>query len=237
MLVGPPPSDRVRRQRHRLVVQIERLLDPPATYLAFVFAAALAIELVLTAQGEPVPPVLGWLQLAIWGFFLVHFALGFTIAPDRLRYLRRSWLTVLSLAVPFLRIIRILRIVAVLRAARLLRLFGAMNRTAASMRRAFAWNGAGMAAGLASTVLFLGASGIYLFESEDNASPIATFADALWWSAATLTSVGAQTEPVTVGGRVIALFVMISGLVLLGYVAGVLGTVLFSRRRAKTGEG
>jgi len=220
----------IRHERIRLTVEIERLLDPPATYLAFVFAGALATELVLTAQGHSVPAVLGWLQVAIWAFFVVHFVLGFSIAPHKARYLRRNWLTVLSLAVPFLRVIRVLRIVTVLRAARLVRIFAGVNRTAGSLRRAMAWNSAGLALGLSATVLVLGSPGLFIFEAEAANSPVRTYADALWWAAATLTSVGAGFEPVTVAGRIVALFIMVAGLVLLGYVAGVLSTVLFSRR-------
>ncbi len=223
-------SHRVRRERYRLAVQVEKLLDPPATYLAFVFAGALALELVLTAQGRDVPAALDWLELGIWAFFGVHFLLGFGIAPEKLRYVRRNWLTVLSLAVPFLRVIRVLRVVAVLRAVRLVRIFTSLNRTAASLRRAMVWNSAGLAIGLATSVLVLGSAGLFLFEAEAPESQVRTYADALWWCAATLTSVGAAFEPITIGGRVIALFVMVAGLVLLGYVAGVLSTMLFSRR-------
>ena len=48
--------------------------------------------------------------------------------------------------------------------------------------------------------------------------------------AATITTVGAATEPVTLGGRLVALALMLAGLVLLGYVAGVLAAILFERR-------
>ena len=78
-----------RIARFRLVARIERLLEVPGTYLAVVFAVGLAVELVLIAQGAAVPEVLGWLLLAIWGFFLVQFVLGIVVSPDRLLYLRR----------------------------------------------------------------------------------------------------------------------------------------------------
>lgn len=222
----------LKRQRYRLVAQVERLLDAPATYLAFVFAAALVVELVMTAQGHAPPVVLDWLQLGIWAFFLLHFALGMIIAPARLSYLRHHWLTALSLLVPFLRVIRIVRVVRILRAASIVRLFGAMNRTTASLRRALAWNALGMATGLAVSTAFLSSAGIYLFEADAPRSPIHSYAEALWWAAATLTTVGAASEPVTLGGRVLALVVMLAGLVLFGYVAGLLGALLFTRREA-----
>jgi hypothetical protein len=54
-----------RAERYRLVAEIEAMLDGPATYLAIVFVIALAVEIILGAQGLAVPQILVWLQLAI----------------------------------------------------------------------------------------------------------------------------------------------------------------------------
>ena len=101
-LETPDDADRTRAERYRLVAEIEAVLDGPTTYLALLFAALLVAEIALTAQNMAVPAVLGWIQLAIWAVFVVHFLLGITISPDRGLYLRRNWLTALSLIVPFL---------------------------------------------------------------------------------------------------------------------------------------
>jgi len=114
----PPASDArvTRAERYSLVSQIEAVLDGPTTYLAIVFAALLVAELVLSAQNMAIPAILGWIQLAIWGVFVIHFLLGITISPDRGQYLRRNWLTALSLVVPFFRAFRALRAIRALRA-------------------------------------------------------------------------------------------------------------------------
>lgn len=218
---------RTRAQRYRLVAEIEAMLDGPATFLAIVFAVVLVAELVLGAQGADVPPVLGWIQLAIWGVFIVHFLLGITISPDRLRYLRRNWLTAISLAVPFLRAFRVLRAVRILRATNSLRVVAGFNRLARSLRGVLAWTRAGYAAALAVTSALLGSAAMLMFEADAVGSQITDYGEALWWAAATLTTVGAASEPVTLGGRIVALFLMFGGLVLLGYVAGVVAAVLF----------
>lgn len=64
-----PPSEKITR--YRFVARVERLLAGPGTYLAVVFAFALAAELVLNAQGATVPAALRWLLLGVWGFFIV----------------------------------------------------------------------------------------------------------------------------------------------------------------------
>ncbi len=222
-----------RLQRFRLVVELERLLDAPATYLAFVFAAALIVELVLTAEGRRIPTILGWLQVVIWAFFIVHFALGVVIAPNRVLYIRRHWLTALSLLVPFLRVIRIFRVFAVLRTATFVRAIGSANRTSRVLRRTLGWTAAGYAAGLTVTVALFGSALLLLFEADAPRSAFPTYAEALWWSVGTLTTVGSAAEPVTLGGRIVAAFMMLAGLVLLGYIAGLLGAVLFGRRQSE----
>ncbi len=219
-----------RAERYHLVAEIEAVLDGPTTYLALLFAALLVAEIVLTAQRMDVPAVLGWIQLAIWGVFVVHFLLGITISPDRGRYLRRNWLTALSLVVPFLRAFRALRAIRALRATNSLRILAGFNRSARSLRGVLAWTRAGYAGALALTAAFLGSAVLLMFEADAPNSQITDYAEALWWASATLTTVGAASEPVTLGGRIVALIIMLGGLVLLGYVAGVLAALLFGKR-------
>lgn len=232
---GAEVEQATRAERYRLVAEIEAMLDGPATYLAVVFVIALAVEIILGAQGLAVPQILVWLQLAIWVVFIVHFLLGITISPDRGRYLRTNWLTALSLIVPFLRAFRALRAVRVLRATNSLRVAAGFNRTARSLRGALAWSRAGYAAALAATAALLGSAALLMFEAEAPNSEINDYAEALWWTSATLTTVGAASEPVTLGGRIVALVLMLGGLVLLGYVAGVLAALLFGRRDDRQG--
>ncbi|MEO5986079.1 MAG: ion transporter [Candidatus Limnocylindria bacterium] len=228
---APVEDDRpTRAERYRLVTEIEAVLDGPTTYLALLFAALLVVEIVLTAQRIAVPAVLGWIQLAIWAVFAVHFALGITISPDRARYLRRNWLTALSLVVPFLRAFRALRAIRALRATNSLRVLAGFNRSARSLRGVLAWTRAGYAGALALTAAFLGSAVLLMFEADAPNSQITDYAEALWWASATLTTVGASSEPVTLGGRIVALVIMLGGLVLLGYVAGVLAALLFGKR-------
>jgi voltage-gated potassium channel len=186
---APSASDArraTRAERYRLVAEIEAVLDGPTTYLALLFAALLVAEIALTAQGMAVPAVLGWIQLAIWVVFVVHFLLGITISPDRGRYLRRNWLTALSLIVPFLRAFRVLRAIRLLRATNSLRVLAGFNRTARSLRGVLAWSRAGYAGGLALTAAFLGAAVLLMFEADAPNSQITDYAEALWWASATL---------------------------------------------------
>ncbi len=75
-----------------------------------------------------------------------------------------------------------------------------------------------------------------MFEVDAPDSRISDYGGALWWAAATITTVGAATEPVTLGGRLVALALMLAGLVLLGYVAGVSSGRLSSNAATANGR-
>lgn len=72
--------------------------------LSFVWLGLLVLDLV---QG--LPPVLQIVSNVIWGLFILDFLLALSIAPDKSEYLKRNWLTVLSLLLPALRILRVFR--------------------------------------------------------------------------------------------------------------------------------
>ena len=83
--------------------------------------------------------------------------------------------------------------------------------------------------------ILLGAFGEYLVESSADGTKISTFGDALWWSIATVTTVGyGDVYPVTAEGKVIASMLMIMGIMVLGLFISTLGTSLIETRMAKT---
>jgi hypothetical protein len=72
-----------------------------------------------------------WAGNIIWVMFLVEFLLRFGIAPAKLTFLQRNWLTLIALALPALRVLRITRALRLLRYTRglkLARLLTSVNR-------------------------------------------------------------------------------------------------------------
>ena len=64
---------------------------------------------------------------------------------------------------------------------------------------------------------------VLIFESSDPASNITTSGEALWWSFVTVATVGyGDYAPITVGGRITALLLMIIGIAMIGIVSSVL---------------
>ncbi len=96
-------DERVRAERWELLERIDRSLEPAFVVLSGIWIALVVVEL---AMGG-LPRSLEVLVWVIWGLFVLEFAVGLVIAPERLRYVRERWLTVLSLVLPAFRILRV----------------------------------------------------------------------------------------------------------------------------------
>jgi voltage-gated potassium channel len=86
-------------------------------------------------------------------------------------------------------------------------------------------------AGLSTGLLGIACSlSVYRFEHAAHGATILTFGDALWWAAATLSTVGyGDVAPVTLPGRLVAVVLMGCGLALLGAVTGSFSSYLMQR--------
>ena len=232
-----PPAElreRLAGERFELLRQVDELLDRPMTVLAFVWLVLVVLELTVGLS-----PLLNALNLAIWGLFVLQFALEFVIAPRKGTYLRRNWLTALSLVLPALRVVRIARLARALRAVRgvrLVRVVSSANRGMRTLGRVMGRRGFGYALALTLLVNVLGAAAMLAFERDVPGSAIDSFGTALWWTAMTLTTMGSDYFPRSAEGRVLALLLAIYGFAVFGYVTASIAS-LFVVRDAEEGEG
>jgi len=83
-------------------------------------------------------------------------------------------------------------------------------------------------------LVFLAAVGIYHFEHEAQPEVFATIFDCIWWSVASLSTVGyGDIYPVTQGGRIFTIVVLMVGLGVIAVPAGLLASALSSIRNQK----
>ncbi len=76
-------------------------------------------------------------------------------------------------------------------------------------------------------VLMVSSILVLFFESQSEDANIVNGGDALWWAFVTITTVGyGDRYPVTPGGRVTAVFVMFSGVGIIGALASILASIL-----------
>ena len=129
-----------------------------------------------------------------------------------------------------------LRAVRAFRLFRLLRLLrvGRYNRALARLRRAFGMIREELVLYLFLTVilLFISATGIYYFENPVQPEAFKSIIHSLWWSVATLTTVGyGDVYPVTLGGRIFTFVVLMVGLGIIAAPAGLIASALSRARQ------
>ncbi|GAB6194746.1 hypothetical protein PAGU2595_000450 [Lysobacter xanthus] len=204
--------------------------------LAFVWLALFVVETV----ADPLP-WLGAVNWAIWGLFLLEFALGLVLAPAKGAYLRRNWLKALALAAPALRLLRVFRVLRLARAAgvirgtRMVRIVSSLNRGMGALGKSIGRRGAGYVSALTLLVTFAGAAGMYAFENDGGHAGFRDFADALWWTAMIMTTMGSAYWPETGAGRVLCILLALYSFAVFGYVTAVLASFFVGRDIGRDG--
>lgn len=211
--------------REELRERLDRYLDIPLALASILLVLLALIEL----GGELAGPwrgrvaVLGW---TLWGLFFLEFAAKFALAPDRRAYVKRHPLDLLTLLLPFLRFLRLFRVLRATRAFPVLRLliFGGRGSgaTLALLRR----RRLGQLAIVSVLVVLIGAALGFVLESGAPGAVISDFGDALWWSAALLTTVGSELYPVTPGGRLLGFFLMLYAVGVFSYLIASVASLL-----------
>ena len=189
-------------------------------------------------------PTLFWilaiLDLALVGFFVAELATDLSNAEDRSEWWRaQSWgllgLTpVILAAIPSLEFVVLLRMVHLTKVYSLATNLLGLHETSEEspvqrqiQHLIFVVTSIGFAGGFIA----------YLFEQHASDAAcgdtcIQTLPQAMWWAITTATTVGyGDYAPVTAGGRVVAIFLMFTGIALYGLLAATLSQVLWARNR------
>ena len=215
-------------QRWALLSQLEEWLEVPMLVLSFAWLAMVVVELVWGSAH-----VLEIFGTAIWIVFVVEYVLRLVLAPDRVRFVKRNWLTAIALAVPAVRILRAFRVVRVARGRRLIRVVGTPNRGMGALRASMRRRGLGYVLALSAIVILLGAGGMFAFESADQVQGgFTSYGDALWWTAMLLTSLGSDFWPVTAEGRVLCVLLSVYGFAVFGYITASFASFFVGRDAA-----
>ena len=122
---------------------------------------------------------------------------------------------------PDLMLIRLVRLIRMMRIAKLIK----SNRALMAFFIACRASGSQLAASLMATLLmlFVGAVLLYVAESEAQPETFGSIPRAMWWSMATLTTVGyGDTYPITVLGKLLASMVAILGISVVALPAGII---------------
>lgn len=223
----------LRRERWKLTAHLVRTLEGPMLLLSFVWTFLLIVEFTLGLS-----PRLQLMNDVIWAIFVAQFGAEFLAAPGKRVYLRKHWVTALSLTLPAFRLLRLARIARVTRLARatrgvrLARLLGAINRGMQALAIGLGHRGLGYLIVLTVFVAMTGAAGMYRFELDAPGAPgFADYGTALWWTAMLLTTMGSEYWPRTPEGRVVCLLLAIYAFAVFGYVTAAIAAYFVGKDR------
>jgi voltage-gated potassium channel len=190
-------------RRAELGERFRRATELPMVILSVIFLGAVVLPDVIDLPAN-IGRLEDGIEWAICAVFALELAANTYFARDRKRYLMTHWLEVVIVAVPFLRPVRVLRVLVV----------GARFWTQARellREETFALLGAASISAVAVAAV------LETIVERASGGPIASFTDALWWAAATITTVGyGDMYPVTSAGRAIGLGLMLVGVSLFG---------------------
>lgn len=212
------PDDLPQTQPDRDVVIAEGLaalgLLPPLLTLIVVEIAGGGLPSIMSRQ-------VAYANYAFCACFLAEWMLGLVLARSRTAYLRNAWLlgdlvSSVPLAYVF-QAFRLARVGRVLRFVKLLKLVRAR-------RFRFPLGRLARAVAVSASVALAGAFALEAVEPE----LVHGLGEALWWSAVTITTVGyGDIAPTTPGGRLVGAVLMITGVGVFSYLAGLMAAVVF----------
>jgi voltage-gated potassium channel len=209
-------GDRPVGGRHELVERIERATRYPIAAIGLAWLVIGIIILTTDLDGSASVLLVGTL-FGLWVILLVEYVVRLVLTPDRRGYVTRRWVEPVTVVLPpcegwhLVGIEKMsllvhegaLRVQLILRHHSLFRVLIAATAT-----------------------LFLGAWLVLLFEENAKGSNIHNYPSALWWAIVSVTTVGyGDRFPVTGGGRIVAVVLMLVGIGLIGVLTATVASV------------
>ena len=159
-------------------------------------------------------------NLVVFIAFAIDYIVKLVLSDSKPTYIRTQWLSFFIVISQLLALLPALGVLGVLRGVRAIRVLSIIARvigigaaTKSSGKEFFKKRAASVAFGVAGLTLITSAVAFTIAEDVGDGRRIHSFFDALWWSAATITTVGyGDIYPVTAAGRIIAVFTMVVGI-------------------------
>jgi voltage-gated potassium channel len=199
-----------------------RRTDAPLMVLAIGTLPLLLLELERSDLTRADRLFLDITNVVVLVVFAADYVVELALASDRVRYARHEWTSLLIVVSQALAVIPALAGLGVLRALRgaraargvatVARVIAIGGSAATEGRSILRRRAASFALGMAGLTWLTSAVAFTLAEDVGDGGRIHSFFDALWWSSATITTVGyGDVYPVTAAGRIVGVFTMVVG--------------------------
>ena len=186
--------------------RVASALEPPMFFLGVVFVPVMLGPMLsdLSSGSARAMEIAAWV---IWVAFVVEYVWLLYLAPDRREMMRTHKLDLVIVLVPVLRPLRFLRVFRVASAST------GLGRGMVALRQIGGRPGFRPFFLILGTVIVVGASFALAFEHGQDGASIDHYGDALWWAIVTCTTVGYGDHfPVTAGGQIVAVVLMLLGI-------------------------
>lgn len=194
--------------------------------------AGLVAEVCYTANDQAVP---GWLraaELAVWILFCAEYAARILLAENRRAYIRSFYGIIDLLAViggpsstAALGSIRLLRVLRVLRIVKLVRGSAAIDRFRAAAKDIADELAVYLSA--SGILMFIASVGIYELEHDQPDTLYVSIFDSFYWAVLSLTAGAEGYQPLSGGGKLLSIFIVLIGLGVVAVPSGLLASALY----------
>ena len=215
------PESRKMKIRGLIALWLEKS-NVPLAVLGLIYLAAYSVQVLNPINLELVNQM-ELLSSVIWAIYLIDLIFRMVVAESLGKFLKTSWLEILALAIPFMRFLRVFRVVLALRGIR-----GFVSSRASATGTHILM--------LVPLTWFSGAIAVLDAESGNPDSSITNLREALWWSLATITTVGyGDKYPTSLEGQLVAGVLMLTGIALFSAGAGIFASWIMGERKTSDG--
>lgn len=189
----------------------------PLALTALLFLAIYSVDVLAQPRGAMYRAV--WIaEWTVVALFAADYVVRLILADDRRRWFVRHLFDLLIVTLPWFRPLRLVRLVV---------LIGALQKAAGDAIRGRV---AVYTVGGALLLVYVASLAVLEYERDAPGSKITTFPVALWWSVSTITTVGyGDVAPITFGGRIIAVGLMVGAIGLVGSITATLASWIVQR--------
>lgn len=186
--------------------------------IGVIYLAAYSIQ-VLNSSNQILVDQLEVVSQIIWAVFVVDVIFRLVGSESIPKFLKSSWLEILALAIPFMRILRVFRVILALRGIK-----GFVKNRASATGTYILM--------LVPLTWFSGAIAVLDAEATNPERSITNLREALWWSLATITTVGyGDKYPSTLEGQLVAAVLMLTGIALFSAGAGIFASWIMGEKK------
>lgn len=201
------------------------LYEITMAFFAIVVAVILIIEFTENPT-EQIKKLCYWIDTGILIIFVIDYFTRLFLSKDKLVFIRSNIIELIAI-IPFNSVFQVARITRLTRLFRLLKIMRLFSFTVIFYKKVDSFiktNNFHYVIWITFSTLILGSIGISFEEHM-------SFGNALWWAFVTTTTVGyGDISPVTPGGRIIAVILMIVGIGFIGMLTGTIATYFIKRK-------